>query len=182
MHTLDHLTSSQSQSTALSKHNHDPTGWLSYTGDTQGASAVLFLGWMMVTSIPNQTAERFVWKCSYIESLQLFTSVKILKWFQLINTVFLSLWSDIMTLMDHMVTLYLYCTELSTCQLWLCSGDTQQVWVLGGPQRDSWWVVALLWTTHPTPNCSTTKFKERFPQLEPSFPTPIPKSVIKCWC
>lgn len=99
-------------------------------GDTQGAFHCSFFGWMMVTPIPNQTAERFVWKYSYTECLQLFTSMKILKWLQLINMLFLNLWSDIMILMDHMVSVYLYCTELSTYQLWLYSGDTQQVWVV----------------------------------------------------
>lgn len=112
MYTLDHLVWSQSQFTALSKHNHDPAGWLSDTRDTQRACYCSFFGWMMVTSIPNQTAERFVWKYNYTDYLQLFSSIKILKWLQLINTLFLNLWSDIMILIDHMVSVYLYCTEL----------------------------------------------------------------------
>lgn len=111
MCALDHLVWSQSESIALSKHNHDPAGGLSDTGDTQRAFHCSFFGWMVMTSIPNQTAERFVWKYNYIEYLQPFTPMKILKWLQLINTLFLNLWSDIMILIDHMVPVYLYCSS-----------------------------------------------------------------------
>lgn len=153
-------------------------------------SLLLFFFWVNGGDfIPNHTTARFAWKYSYIEYLQLFTSMKILKWLQLINTLFRNLWSDIMILMDHMVSVYLYHTELFgafphvSCDCLLGTHSRFGGWgTVGGPWWDFWWVVALLWTTQPTPNFSTAKFKETFPRLESSFPTPIPKSVIKCWC
>lgn len=76
--------------------------------------------------------------------------------------------------------------SLSTCQLWLSSGDTQQVWVGRGLWEDPSGTSGGLWhccePPTPPPNFSTAKSKEMLPRLESSFPTPIPKSVIKCWC